>query len=158
MTEQQLQMYNSLTTLQQNVAIMRINMPLSSDSEVYKLGGGSATNDNSVRACASEVLTNPNVVAFVNTFAIEKVELAVMGRDEIIKDLSFIAGADISDIAEFSDRPCIDQEDKTQVWQSTVRVKNMADLTPLQRKLIKGVKQTKYGIELTLHDAMQAHK
>ena len=158
MTDEQLQMYNNLTTLQQNVAICRINMPLSSDAEVYKLGGGTATNDNSITTTAHELLNNPKVKTFLNTFAIEKVELAVMGRDEIIKDLSFIAGADISDIAEFSDRPCIDQEDKTQVWQSTVRVKSMKDLTPLQRKLIKGVKQTKYGIELTLHDAMQARK
>ena len=42
MTNEQLQMYNDLTTLQQNVAICRINMPLSSDAEVYKLGGGTA--------------------------------------------------------------------------------------------------------------------
>lgn len=158
MTNEQLQMYNKLTTLQQNVAICRINMPLSSDAEVYKLGGGTAENESSVTSAAHRLLNNVEVVDFLNTFAIEKVELAVMGRDEIIKDLSFIAGADISDIAEFSDRPCIDQEDNKQVWQSTVRVKNMADLSPLQRKLIKGVKQTKYGIELTLHDAMQARK
>lgn len=158
MTDEQLQLYNNLTTLQQNVAIMRINMPLSSNVEVYKLGGGTAKNDESIRACASELLSNPNVVEFLDTFAVEKVELAVMSRDEIIKDLSFIAGADISDVAEFSDRECVDLEDGMQVWQSTVRVKSMSELTKLQRKLIKGVKQTKYGLELTLHDAMQARK
>lgn len=158
MTNEQLQMYNNLTTLQQNVAICRINMPLSSDSEVYKLGGGSATNDNSVRACASEVLTNPNVVEFLDTFAIAKVELAVMSRDDIIEDLSFIASADISDVAEFTDEECISVDDGKTIWQSTVRVKSMKELTKLQRKLIKGVKQTKYGLELTLHDAMQARK
>ena len=34
----------------------------------------------------------------------------------------------------------------------------MKELSPQQRKLIKSVKQTKYGLELTLHDAMQARK
>lgn len=158
MTDEQIRMYNALTTLQQNVAIMKINMPLSSDYEVYKLGGGGATNETSARTCASELLSNPKLVEFLNSFAIEKVELAVMSRDEIIKDLSFIAGADISDVAEFSDRECVDLEDGMQVWQSTVRVKSMNELTKLQRKLIKSVKQTKYGLELTLHDAMQARK
>ena len=158
MTDEQIRMYNALTTLQQNVAIMKVNMPLSSDYEVYKLGGGGATNETSARTCASELLSNPKVVEFLNSFAVEKVELAVMSRDEIIKDLSFIAGADISDVAEFSDRECVDVEDGMQVWQSTVRVKSMKDLSPLQRKLIKSVKQTKYGLELTLHDAMQARK
>ena len=158
MTDEQIRMYNALTTLQQNVAIMKINMPLSSDYEVYKLGGGGATNETSARTCASELLSNPKVVEFLNSFAVEKVELAVMSRDEIIKDLSFIAGADISDVAEFSDRECVDLEDGMQVWQSTVRVKSMDELTKLQRKLIKSVKQTKYGLELTLHDAMQARK
>ena len=84
MTEQQLQMYNNLTTLQQNVAICRINMPLSSDAEVYKLGGGTATNDNSVRACASELLSNPNVVNFLDTFIPAAIEKATMTRDMIV--------------------------------------------------------------------------
>ena len=158
MTDEQLAMYNKLTTLQQNVAICRINMPLSSNAEVYKLGGGTAGNANSIDSTAHELLNNPAVVEFLDTFAIEKVELAVMTRDEIIKDLSFIAGADISDVAEFSDRECVDLEDGMKVWQSTIRVKSMKELTPLQRKLIKSVKQTKYGLELVLHDAMQARK
>lgn len=158
MTEEQLRMYNGLTTLQQNVSIMRINMPLSSDSEVYKLGGGGANGENSIAVSAYQLLNNINVVEFLDTFAIEKVELAVMSRDEIIEDLSFIASADISDVAEFSDRECLDMEDGKTVWQSTIRVKSMSELTKLQRKLIKSVKQTKYGLELTLHDAMQARK
>ena len=158
MTNEQLQMYNNLTTLQQNVAIMRINMPLSSDAEVYKLGGGTAKSESSVFSCANELLKNPDVVEFLDTFNVAKVELAVMTRDEIIKDLSFIAGADISDVAEFSDEECVSVDDGKKVWQSTVRVKNMKELTKLQRKLIKSVKQTKYGLELTLHDAMVARK
>ncbi len=158
MTDEQLRMYNALSTLKQNVAIMRINMPLASDYEVYKLGGGAATSDTSARTCASQLLKQPDIVEFINSFNIEKVELAVMNRDEIIKDLSFIAGADISDVAEFSDRECVDIEDGEIRYQSTVRVKSMSELTKLQRKLIKSVKQTKYGLELTLHDAMQARK
>ena len=158
MTEEQLNMYNNLTTLQQNVAIMRINMPLSSDAEVYKLGGGTAENESSVTSAAHRLLNNVEVVEFLNTFAVEKVELAVMSRDQIIEDLSFIASADISDVAEFDDRECLDVEDSTIRYQSTIRVKSMRELTKLQRKLIKSVKQTKYGLELTLHDAMQARK
>ena len=158
MTEEQLNMYNNLTTLQQNVAIMRINMPLSSDAEVYKLGGGTAENESSVTSAAHRLLNNVEVVEFLNTFAVEKVELAVMSRDQIIEDLSFIASADISDVAEFDDRECLDVQDSTIRYQSTIRVKSMRELTKLQRKLIKSVKQTKYGLELTLHDAMQARK
>lgn len=158
MNDEQLRLYNNLTTLQQNVAIMRINMPLASAIEVYKLGGGTAVNKASLASSAHRLLRTSEVVEFINTFAIEKVELAVMSRDEIIEDLSFIAGADISDVAEFSDRECIDTEDSEIRYQSTVRVKSMNELTKLQRKLIKSVKQTKYGLELTLHDAMQARK
>ena len=158
MTEEQLRMYNNLTTLQQNVAIMRINMPLSSDVEVYKLGGGTATNDSSITSAAHRLLNNVDVVKFLDTFIPAAIEKAVMTRDMIIEDLSFIAGADISDVVEFDDRECFDAEDKNIVYQSTVRVKSMKELSPQQRKLIKSVKQTKYGLELTLHDAMQARK
>lgn len=158
MTDEQLQMYNDLTTLQQNVAIMRINMPLASDAEVYKLGGGTAKSESSVFSCANEILKNPDVVNFLNTFIPAAIEKAVMTRDMIIEDLSFIAGADISDVVEFDDRECFDAEDKNIVYQSTVSVKSMKELSPMQRKLIKSVKQTKYGLELTLHDAMQARK
>jgi len=158
MTEEQLQLYNNLTTLQQSVTLCRVNMPLSSDAEVYKLGGGTASGDNSVRACASELLANPNVKKFLNTFIPDRIDQAIMTRDKMIESLSHIADADISDIVEFTDHACVSIENSMDVWQSTVHVRNMDELSPLQRKMIKSVKQTKYGIELTLHDAMQAKK
>jgi len=157
MTDEQLQLYNKLTTLQKNVALCRVNMPLSSDSEVYKLGGGTANGANSISSTAFELLNNPAVVKFLDSFIVDKIDAAIMSRDAMIESLSHIADADIADIVEFTDHECIDLENK-RVWQSTVHVRNMDELTTLQRKMIKSVKQTKYGIELTLHDAMQAKK
>ena len=158
MTEEQLQLYNNLTTLQQSVALCRVNMPLSSDAEVYKLGGGTAEGLNSVTTCAHQLLNNANVKRFLDTFIPDRIDQAIMSRDAMIESLSHIADADISDILKFTDNPCVNIENGLEVWQSTVRVRNMDELSTLQRKMIKSVKQTKYGIELTLHDAMQAKK
>lgn len=158
MTEEQEQLYKQLTKLQRSVAIERLNNPTLSDAEVYKLGKGTAKGVDSINSSAYEILNNPAVLKFLDSFVEEKINSAIMSRDEMIESLSHIADADISEIVEFVNRPGVDLEDGMQVWQSTVRVKDMKDLTPLQRKMIKGIKQTKYGIELTLHDPMQAKK
>jgi len=158
MTEEQLQLYNGLTTLQQSVALCRVNMPLSSDAEVYKLGGGTASGESSITSTAHTLLNNTDVKKFLDTFIPDRIDQAIMSRDKMIESLSHIADGDISDIVEFTDHECVSIENSSKVWQSTVHVRSMSELTTLQRKMIKSVKQTKYGIELTLHDAMQAKK
>lgn len=159
LTDEQLLAYDKLTKLQQLTALGVLSGM--GQTEAYVAAGGKAKSDDSKRASAAEILGNLNVVRFVDlmkTDPAEDIAAAVMSRDEMLMDLTDIARATIYDVAEFTETPVVDLATATQMGQSVIRVKSMDEIDPRHRKLIKSVKQTKYGIEIILHDAMAARK
>jgi len=86
---------------------------------------------------------------------------AVLSRDQMLQDLTVIAGSSIYDVATFLN---VDDElmnlETGELFrgQSIINVKSMDNIKPEHRCLIKTVKQTKHGIELTLYSAMDARK
>ncbi len=164
LTDEQLTMFDGLTKLQKGVGLVKLNQPLITDHEAYVAGGGRAKTKESIESCASELLSNPKLKAFLNMFKVDPsptLARAIMTREDIISDLTDIANATIFDVMNFytnNDELMNLETGEEILGQSTIVVKSMNEIDPKFHKLIKGVKQTKHGIELTLHDQMQARK
>lgn len=162
LTDEQLTMFNNLTKLQRGVVTGSLGGM--SPSDAHRNAGGKCRDEARRTDLASQILLYPVVVKFMDTFKVEppaSLTRAVMTRDDIISDLTDIANATIFDVARFytDHDSMMHLETGAEVeGQTSVIVKSMSDIDPKHHKLIKGVKQTKYGIELTLHDQMQARK
>lgn len=159
LTTQQLSAFDQLTKLQQGVALH--TLAGKKPSEAHRLAGGKAKNDAVRATSVSEILSNPNVVAFLELFKGEQavtLAKAIMSRDEILSDLADIARVTIDDVAFFTERPLVDMENGLEVLSSTIHVKSINDVPPAARKAIKSVKQTKNGLEIVLYDALAARK
>lgn len=161
LTKEQSSMLESMTKLKRNCAIERAKDSNACNREIYIRGGGTAKSLTAQETCAGEILNNPEVVDFLNTFNVARISPAIMTRDKLLEDLTVIASASVDDVMVFGQtgHEYIDTETgETLPGQSIIHVKNMSEIKPEHRKLIKAVKQTKYGIEVTLHDAMAARK
>ena len=63
MTDEQKALFDALTPLQQKVSTHSLSGKSNIDS--YKLGGGKAKRQETAESCASEILSNPKVKAFL---------------------------------------------------------------------------------------------
>lgn len=155
MNEEQLEAYNGLTHLQRKVAL---NSIAGMDNvSAYKAAGGKATGTRSIQTSAWEILNNHDVLAFKRLFMEEVIDEAIMSRDEMLRDLTSVARSTIHDVAEFENEDLYNEEGR-RVFQSRVKVKNIDEISQEHQRLIKSVKQTRYGLELVLHDSMAAKK
>jgi len=97
LTKEQIEAFEGLTKLQQNVALKRLSGM--APSEAYIAGGGKAKTESTAAVCAHEILNNPNVSSFINSFdkmSEEKIASAIMGRDEMLERLSEMARVELS--------------------------------------------------------------
>ncbi len=162
LTDEQLTMFDGLTKLKQGVAVNTLSGM--KPAEAHRVAGGVCKDESRRTNLASEILLHPAVRDFINSFNTEpspSLVRAVMTREDIISDLTDIANATIFDVMNFytNNDEMMNLETGEEIQgQSTIVVKSMNEIDPKFHKLIKGVKQTKHGIELTLHDQMQARK
>lgn len=159
LTDEQLQAFDNLTKLQQLTALGILSGM--GQTEAYVAAGGKAKSASAKTTSAQQIVTNRDVVTFLSLMKTDPapdIAAAVMSRDEMLMDLTEIARATIYDVAEFTTRPALDLETGEEIGQSTIRVRSLDEIAPEHRKLIKSVKQTKYGVEIVLHDSMQARK
>jgi len=162
LTDEQLTMFDGLTKLKQGVAIN--TLAGMKPAEAHRVAGGKCRNEANRKDLASQILADPRVRILIESFKTEpspSLARAVMTREDILSDLTDIANATIFDVMNFytnnDDMMNLETGEET-AGQSTIVVKSMSEIDPKFHKLIKGVKQTKHGIELTLHDQMQARK
>ena len=162
LTDEQLSMYGALTKLKQGVAINTLSGMTPADA--HRNANGVCRNETNRKDLASQILAHPRVKEFIDSFKVDpspSLARAVMTREDILSDLTDIAGATIFDVMNFytdSDELMNLETGAEVAGQSTIVVKSMSEIDPKFHKLIKGVKQTKHGIELTLHDQMAARK
>ena len=99
MTPDQQDLFDKLTQLQQRVA----TGVLAGMTQIaaYFNAGGSAKSDSSAAATASEILTNPNVKAFMDAMKKQAVSNAMMEREEAIRILSALGRGRLTDIVKF---------------------------------------------------------
>lgn len=151
LTADQLNLFNDLTPLQRDTALYMLAGMKYYDA--YKLAGGEGTYSN-----AFQLVNNNKVQDFLAMFRAVAIRDALVSRDESLEKLSNIIRADLSDFIDFDSEPALRLSDGETVFQSTVVIKSMDQIPEDQRRLIKKAKQTKYGIEIELHDPLVAQR
>ncbi|SCZ72157.1 MULTISPECIES: terminase small subunit [Photorhabdus] len=156
LTDEQKILFDALTKLQQKFTLGILKGLNQTDA--YRKAGGKAKTEDTARSCASEILTNPNVKAFLDAMNAEAISDAVMSRQEALERLSAMGRVSIYDIAEF--RNCLMGEDKDgePVFQAVWQFKDSALQDPAALSAISELTTGKDGIKLKLHDPKAAIK
>jgi phage terminase small subunit len=156
MNEEQEALFDKLTKLQRAMALNDIAGM--KPAENHKEAGGTCKNESDRRKLASEILTNHDVVAFLDSIKGIAVNDAVMSRDEALKILSNNARVKVSDIATFS-YVCLGEDEEGQDIMGTVwKMKDSDEIDPNVMSCIKSVTMTKQGPKIELHDQQGAIK
>lgn len=158
-TPEQIEAYEKLTKLQKGVALA--SLAGQSPSEAHKSAGGTCNNESQRKDLGGQILANPSVSAFMElmkTDPAEDIASAILSRDEILVDLSDISRTMLTDVVTFSERQLIDPENEEEVLTSAIHIKTIDEIPLGARKAIKSVKQTRYGLEVTMYDGLAARK
>lgn len=89
MTKEQKVLFDNLKPLQKEIALNSISGM--NDIDSYKASKGKAVKENTMRASVSEILTNPNVTAFIASIKATAVNDAIMSREKMLETLSKLA-------------------------------------------------------------------
>jgi phage terminase small subunit len=100
LTDEQKELAAKLTKLQLGVALQYVRGGMS-QREAYVAAGGKAKTENTQKSSASEILTNPDVMAFITSLNESAVKSSVMSREEAMNILSSMARTTIRDVAKF---------------------------------------------------------
>lgn len=115
-------------------------------AEQYVVNGHNATlaaidagySEKTAASQGSRLLRNVKVMAYINALEREKFKDFEFSLHDQRKRLEALNNSSITDYVKFENGKII--------------FKNFSELTEQQIYAIKGIKNTKYGIELTLHD------
>lgn len=159
LTDEQVSSFGKLTKLQRAVALAKLSN--GDVVEAHRNAGGKSNNESHRSRLANEILKNPATALFVDSFKsldASNIAAMVLSRDELLLDLTDIARTTLDDVVTFSERPLIDMENGMTVLSSTIHIRSIDEISPGARKAIKSVKQTKYGLEVTMYDGLTARK
>lgn len=157
MTPEQKYLFDQLTQLQQRVATNVLSGM--SQRQAYIVGGGSAESENSMDATSSELLSNPKVVAFMDSMKDEAVSEAIMTRKEAMEKLSVLARTDLKDLVHFGDYELgVDEKTGNPIIQASWRIKDSAMQDPKQMAAISELTASKDGIKIKTHNQVDAIK
>lgn len=155
MTPEQQALFDNLTQLQQRVAT---NVLAGMSQRIaYFQAGGSAKTDLSADATVSELLSNPNVKAFMDSMKVQAVNEAIMGREEMLARLSLYARKGIKDIVKFKtvvigkDLKTGEDLQQTGWWIPDSVLQSEEDLS-----IISELEVGKFGPKIKTHSALQA--
>lgn len=111
-------------------------------TRAYKVAYPRVKSDEVARANSSRLLTNANVVEYVDKRMQDRQERTEITQDMVVEELAAIAFARATDYAE--------------VKKGSVFIKDTDGLSDKQIKAIAGIKEGKFGIELKLNDKEKA--
>lgn len=132
-------------------------------TQAYKRAGYSAKSDNIAAVEASKLLRNPKVEARIKELMEERSKRTEITQDFVLQELYAIAKANGTHYVQVVEEPII-LDGKYVIDPDTGKVKTykMVDITPTnkldeeQRKAIAGIKETKYGIDVSTYDKVRA--
>lgn len=101
MTPEQLALFEAMTPLQQRLCSVLIDNPNLSQRQAYYAAGGTAKNDATADASASEILSNPSVKAFMDSIRAQAISKKIMDREEAMEILSMLGRGNLKDIVKF---------------------------------------------------------
>lgn len=129
LSDAQVESFHALTKLQQGMVVETLRGLKPSDA--HRAAGGKCKNEEHRTRIAGEVLRNPSVDSFIQSFKQERaVKLAevVMSRDEMAQRLTAIARTRIDDLLILNNKDYID-EDGEIAQQGGWAFKELQDMT-----------------------------
>lgn len=155
MSEEQAALFEKLTPLQKEIALNSISGM--NDIDSYKASSGKAKSENTMKASASQILTNLNVKAFIKSMANHIVNPAIMGRNEMLERLSGLARTNMSDLIEWRTELSLGDEGE-QIEQSIWAIKESAYLDDNKAASIAELTAGKDGFKIKQHSPLTAMK
>ena len=83
MNEEQMKLFERLTSLQKEIALN--NIAGMSDIDAYKNSNGKAKTERAMRSSVGQILSNPDVKAFIKSMANHIVNPAIMSRERMME-------------------------------------------------------------------------
>jgi len=155
MTDEQKELFDKLTPLQQKVAVNVISGM--SNIDAYVEAGGKSETRESGEASVSRMLRDVKVKAFVDSMKKEAVKCAVMSRQEMLERLSNLSRVNMSDLIEWRTGRSTNAEGE-EVEQTLWSIKESAEQDPYAMASIAEVTAGKDGFKIKQHSPLAAMK
>lgn len=153
MTEEQKELFDKLTPLQQKVCINSLSGMSNIDS--YVNAGGKAKGKAGQEASASEIFSNPKVKAFLDSMKQSAVNNAIMSRQEMMERLSNLSRVNMSDLITWHIVHSTDEEGQPEE-QAIWSIKESAEQDPYAMASIAEVTAGKDGFKIKQHSPLAA--
>ena len=115
-------------------------------TRAYKAVYKSCKKDETARVNGSRLLTNANVAAYLNERQRELQQRTEITQDKVVRELAAIAFADIADYVQVKDYGGL----------SMVEITPTSEIPESKRAAIASIKQGNNGIEVKLHNKLDA--
>lgn len=159
MSVEQKELFNKLTVLNKKIVINTLDGM--KPAEAHRAAGGKSKTEESRRKLASEILTKPDVKAFLDSMMEVKVSNAVMSRQEMMERLSNLSRVNMNDLIEWQQEEVEGEDDEgnqTLITQSMWRVKDSAMQDPNKMAAIAEVVASKDGLKIKKVNELAAMK
>lgn len=111
-------------------------------TRAYMAAYPSVKKETTARANSSRMLTNANVQKYLEEMKKERQERTQIRQDDVLRELASIAFVDVTDIVS--------------VKNGSVHIADTDSLPPEKRKIIAGLKEGQYGLEIKFCDRLRA--
>lgn len=132
-------------------------------TRAYKKAYKSCKKDETARVNGSRLLTNANVIKYIDERIKEREKRTEITQDKVIKELAAIAFSSGSDFAQVVEEPIIingsyvmDPDTGEIKKREVVKITPTHKLTEDKQKAIAGIKEGRYGIEVNTCDKVRA--
>ena len=158
LSDRQLELYRAMTTLQQDIVLLKLTGMTSNDAYVY--GGGTAKSVDSIQACSSEILRNPAVKRFTDEMRDMKYASTIMSRDEMAARLSALSRSTIADVVEIYNGPDLinSETDEIVKGQTFWTLKPLDEMGPAGLAAVSELVAGRDGLKIKTHSQLAATK
>ena len=153
MTEEQKELFDDLTPLQQKVCINSLSGMSNIDS--YIEAGGKAKTKAAQEASVSEILSNLKVKLFLDSMKHQAVNNAIMSRHEMMERLTNLSRVNMSDLITWHTARSTN-DDGEEVEQTSWSIKESAEQDPYAMASIAEVTAGKDGFKIKQHSPLSA--
>lgn len=122
----------------------------------YKAIYKNCKKDETAKVNGSRLLTNANVKEYLQKRMKDREKRTEITQDFVLKELFAIASANGTDFANIVEKKDIDLESGESIVYKTVELRDTTKIPEEKKKAISGIKQGKYGIEISSCDKLKA--
>lgn len=153
MTEEQKELFDNLTPLQQKVCTNSLSGMSNIDS--YINAGGKSESKASQEAAASRMLSDVKVKGFMDSMKHQAVNNAIMSREEMMERLSNLSRVNMADLISWHVMRYTN-DDGEEVEQTLWSIKESAEQDPYAMASIAEVTAGKEGFKIKQHSPLTA--